>query len=117
MRGLIIRKEPLDEILAGRKTWEIRGSNAKIRGPIALIRSGSGLVVGRCKLIGVVGPLTLREYNAATRKHRADSSRTLPYPKTYAWILSDSRRLRTPIPYRHKPGAVRWINLSDSLFS
>lgn len=119
MRGLIIREEPLEKILAGRKTWEIRGSNAKIRGPIALICSKSGLVVGRCKLVDVVGPLTLREYKAAIRKHRASQAkiRGLPYPKTYAWVLSDARKLRVPIPYRHKPGAVRWVKLSDRLFS
>ncbi len=119
MRGLIIRKEPLDEILAGRKTWEIRGGNVSIRGLVGLIQSKSGLIVGRCKLVDVVGPLTLQQYKAAARKHRGDSSRrSLPYPgRTYAWVLKDAHRLPTPIPYRHKPGAVVWVKLSDRLFS
>src|SRR5882724_4942048 len=55
--ALIIREEPLSKILAGTKTWEIRGSATKRRGRIALIQSKSGLVVGTCDLVDVVGPL------------------------------------------------------------
>lgn len=34
MNGLIIKKQWLDKILAGEKTWELRGSNTKVRGRI-----------------------------------------------------------------------------------
>jgi hypothetical protein len=60
-RGLLILKEPLDKILAGTKTWEIRGKATARRGPIALIESKSGHVVGTCEIVEVVGPLTLPE--------------------------------------------------------
>jgi hypothetical protein len=60
MRGLLIRSPWIEEILRGRKTWEIRGSNTNIRGRIGLIRSGSGLVVGTCDLVDVEGPLYAR---------------------------------------------------------
>src|SRR5262249_9050094 len=58
-KGLVIRKEPLDKILAGTKTWEIRGKSTTLRGRIALIESKSGHVVGTCEVVDVVGPLTL----------------------------------------------------------
>lgn len=38
-RGLLVLKEPLDKILAGTKTWELRGKTTERRGPIALIES------------------------------------------------------------------------------
>ena len=61
MNGLIIRSPYVDWILAGKKSWEIRGRYTHVRGNIALIRGGSGLIVGTSELVGVVGPLSLRE--------------------------------------------------------
>ena len=51
MKALIIKKPWIDNILDGKKTWEIRGSKTNIRGQIELIQSGSGLVVGSCEII------------------------------------------------------------------
>jgi len=117
MKGVIIRSPWIEMILSGEKSWEIRGSNTKIRGKIALIRSGSGLVVGRCELVDVVGPLTLAKYQRSTSKHRVSRRHTseLPYKSTYAWVLKNAKRLRTPIPYEHPQGAVIWVNLPDNL--
>lgn len=42
-RGLIILPEPLRKILNGSKTWEIRSRATAVRGPVALIESGSGM--------------------------------------------------------------------------
>ncbi len=39
-RGLLIKSPWVEDILQGRKTWEIRGLITHIRGKIALIRSG-----------------------------------------------------------------------------
>jgi hypothetical protein len=58
----------IEKVLAGSKTWEIRGRRASIRGRIALIRSRSGFIVGTCELVDVVGPLTLKEYRRSARK-------------------------------------------------
>ena len=66
--GLLILKEPLDKILAGIKTWEIRGKATARRGPIALIESKSGRVVGTCDLVDVVGPLTLADLQRNARR-------------------------------------------------
>src|ERR1700687_4548450 len=109
-RGLLILKEPLGKILAGTKTWEIRGKATARRGPIALIESKSGRVVGTCEVVDVVGPLTLAELRRNAKRTGFRPSQ-LPYPMTYAWVVRDARRLRKPVPYRHPPGAVIWVRL------
>jgi len=59
MKGLLIKSPHIENILSGRKTWEIRGSTIKeLNTTIALIKSGSGMVVGKCKIVAVHGPLT-----------------------------------------------------------
>lgn len=118
MRGLLIRKPWIDLILSGRKTWEIRGSATRVRGPIALIESGSGTVVGVCELTDCVGPLTLEEFRRALRRHRATPGwfeTKLPYRRTHAWVLTGARRLARPIPYRHPTGAVLWVRLAATV--
>jgi len=115
-RGLMVLKEPLAKILSGSKTWEIRGSATAIRGPIALIESKSGTVVGVCDVVGVEGPLSLAELNRNARK-TGFSTRELPYPTTYAWVLRKARRLRVPVPYRHPTGAVIWVKLTASVIA
>lgn len=117
LRGLLIKSPWIEEILQGRKTWEIRGSNTNIRGKIALIRSGSGLVVGTCELVDVKGTLTLPEMRRNVDKHCIplnDLERGLYYEKTYAWVLKNAKPLKTPIPYKHPSGAIIWVKLPDS---
>jgi hypothetical protein len=64
LSGLLIRSPYIDWILAGAKTWGIRGSSTSKRDRIALIQSGTGTVVGVADLVGVEGPLTLAVQNA-----------------------------------------------------
>lgn len=116
MRGLLIRKPFLDKILSGKKRWEIRGSPAQL-GPIALIESGSGSVVGQCELVEVMGPLTLQQLKANARKIGCSPSEltSQPYRRTYAWALKDAERLPKPVPYSHPYGAVVWVKLAPSV--
>lgn len=115
MKGLVIRSPWVELILDGLKTWELRGRATRVRGRIALIRKGSGTVVGHCNVVGVVGPLSRAELLSSTRRHRVES-RELPgvvarYRKAYAWVLANPRRLKRPARYRHPSGAVIWVNL------
>jgi hypothetical protein len=112
--AILIREEPLAKILAGTKTWEIRGSATKRRGGIALVQSKSGLVVGTAELVDVRGPLSLSELRAASRRSQFRPSK-LPYPSTFAWVVRSARRLRTPVPYKHPPGAVIWVKLTPGV--
>ena len=108
--GLLILREPLDKILAGTKTWEVRGNATTVRGPIALIQSKSGHVVGVADIVDVVGPLSLPQLRRVSRKTGFQPAR-LTYATTYAWVIANARRLPTPIPYQHPPGAIIWVLL------
>jgi hypothetical protein len=114
MRALVIRQEPLDKILSGTKTWEIRGSKTLIRETIGLIESGSGTIVGVCELKDCVGPLTLAELERNARRARISANgRNLPYKRTHAWVLANARRLRKPVSYEHPSGAIIWVQLDE----
>lgn len=117
MKGLMLREEWLELILSGRKTWEIRGRATAERGRIALLASGTGLVVGTCEILDVVGPLTLRELRANVSR-LGDPGGTvarLPYAKTFAWVVGKPQRLLKPVPYRHPRGAVVWVRLTPAV--
>lgn len=112
--GLIIQKEPLDKILARRKVWEMRGSSTTRRGPIALIESGSGSVVGVCELVDVVGPLSLAELRRNARRAGFKAT-SLYYERTHAWVIKNARRLPRPVPYRHRRGVVIRVRLTRAV--
>jgi hypothetical protein len=115
MRGLLIKKQFLEKILSGKKSWEIRSSRTNIRGPIGLICSGTGTVVGVCELIDCIGPLTNEQFRRNARKaglHPAEAS--IPRGQLrFAWVLSNIQRLNEPVPYSHPSGAIIWVKLME----
>jgi hypothetical protein len=114
MRGLIIGVEPVEQILEGRKIWEMRGRLTHIRGRIALIKKGSKTVVGFADIVACHGPLSLSDLRRHRLKHlpTAKEHRSgLGYKKTYAWQLEKIKRLSQPVPYIHPSGAVIWVTL------
>jgi hypothetical protein len=115
MKGLIIKSPWIDKILTGEKSWEIRSSRINIRGPIALIRKGSGAIIGTCRLVDVKGPLTPAEFSRNEARHRVPQTWLAEnrYEKIYAWVLQDAKPLPIPIPYNHPNGAVIWVDLSN----
>ncbi len=119
LKGLLIRKPYIDWILDGLKTWEIRGSATKMRGPIALIASGSGTVVGTCELHDVEGPLNIKAMRANARKlnHKpSEIAEPLYYgDHTYAWVVGRVIRLKKPVAYQHPSGAVIWVKLGTAI--
>lgn len=112
MKGLIIKSPYLEKILHGEKTWEIRGGNTKIRGKIALIKSGSGLIFGTVELIDSK-KISLQEYRKSEKYHciSKESCFKPHYKNIHAWILSNPIMFLEPIPYIHPQGAVIWVNL------
>lgn len=110
MKALIVKKPWIDYILNGCKIWEIRGSKTNIRGQIELIQSGSGLVVGSCEIVDCK-ELTIKDYKNNIHKHNIQAVTTLPYKKTYAWIISNAKRYAEPKKYKHPQGAIIWVNL------
>ncbi|SFC01027.1 ASCH domain-containing protein [Tropicimonas isoalkanivorans] len=121
-KALIVDEPWISKILSGAKTWEMRSTSAKQRGWIGLIKKGSGHVVGVAKMTGVDGPLSDQKMIDNSDKHHIPSDIFLAgkFSKhRYAWIMSGAVRLRRPVPYRHKSGAVIWValdqNVSDAL--
>lgn len=107
----------VENILAGKKTWDIRGSNTKIRGEIALIKSGSGTIVGKCEIVDVIGPLTFSDLEANIDKHCVSKEQLErvfgKYKTLYSWVLDNVVTLSTPVPYEHPQGAVIWVNIKN----
>jgi hypothetical protein len=54
-KGLIIAAPHIDRILAGRKTREMRNRQVRHRGAVALIKKGSGRVIGVAKIVRLQG--------------------------------------------------------------
>ena len=111
-KGLIIKEPWIHLILEGEKTFEIRGSNTKIRGKVALIKSKSGQIFGTAELVDSI-PLSLEEFIQHQDKHciPITESTILPYPKTYAWVIQNTVIFNNPIPYKHPQGEVIWVKL------
>ena len=109
-RGLIIQGKWLDLILDNGKVWEMRSSRTKIRGQIALIESGTGLIVGEAELIGCGEALSRDEAVAAYQSHKVFNIDLLEKWK-YPWILKNAKRYDKPKPYDHPQGAVIWVRL------
>ena len=117
-KGLIIKSPYIDRILAGTKTWEMRSTNTNLRGPIALIKQGTGQIVGVANLVGVKGPLSEQDKLNNIDRHQISEER-LQSGETekwnVAWILESAQLLDKPITYQHPNGAVIWVNLEPQV--
>src|SRR3984885_8181787 len=113
LRALLIRRPWIDMILAGKKTWEIRGARTSIRGRIGLIASRSGTVIGVCDLVDCIGPLTAEEFrkNAKKAGMRPSEATLGYYRQTYPWVLEKPRFLTHPVAHQHPSGAIIWVRL------
>ncbi|MCL2874749.1 MAG: hypothetical protein FWF12_00345 [Betaproteobacteria bacterium] len=113
-KGLVIAEPWIDHILKGEKDWEMRANAVKHRGWFGLVRKGSGAVHGVARLIDVGAPLSPDEMIAAIKRHRIPEYmiRSGEVAKwNTPWKLADVRRLASPVPYRHRKGAVTWVEL------
>jgi hypothetical protein len=120
LSALIIREDPIRKILAGEKTWEMRSKDVKKRGTIALIKKGSGQVVGIADLVNVIGPLSDDDMLDSIDKHQINIDRLYTGEVAKwrtAWVLDNVRPLRNPVSYKHPNGAVTWVTLSPDVCS
>ncbi len=117
-RALIVDEPWISKILAGTKIWEMRTKPTKIRGRIGLIRKGTGHVVGVADLSGNGPVLSASTYPEHVDKHGIEGDRqagAVTGGWTFAWILKDAQKLGRPVSYRHKPGAVIFVKLEESV--
>lgn len=115
-KALIIDEPWISKILAGDKVWEMRSNNCALRGPFALIRKGSGMVVGVAKLVNASGPYSNTELENHFSKHHVGSEIISQpgYKWHHAWELADAKALAQPVVYKHKSGSVIWVNLDEN---
>lgn len=117
-KGLIIKSPAIEKILAGIKTWEMRSGATQVRGPIALIKKGSGQIVGIANLVGVKGPLSKQEKLDTVDKHQISLDRLESHETdkwNTAWVLENAQPLITQVNYQHPNGAVTWVNLDRQI--
>jgi len=75
LSALIIDTPHIDHILSGGKTWEMRSRRTKKRELIALIKKGSGTVVGVAEIFDSLGPFSKDEMLTYELKHRMTPER------------------------------------------
>ncbi|TIT04390.1 MAG: ASCH domain-containing protein, partial [Mesorhizobium sp.] len=118
MKGLIINEPWISLVLNGQKIWEMRKTQTSIRGPIALIRKGSGLIVGVVDIVDCLPTLDESEYARHENNHHIPPSRQLRARLdgwSVPWVFTNVRQLLQPVPYRHPNGAVIWVNLQPAI--
>lgn len=111
--GLIVRKQWLDMIFEGKKLWEMRCRKTGVRGRIALIEAGSGLIKGETNLVDSLDALTHKDATDYQMLHQVVDMHLLEKWR-YPWVLTGTVKYWKPIPYRHPKGAVIWVNLRGS---
>lgn len=110
-KGLILLPFWANLIVKGKKTWEIRSRNTKIRGRIGIIASKLGVIVGETELVDSF-PLTKELFEDNRDKHCIDCEfEALPKNYRYVWVVKNSKEYIRPVPYTHPQGAVIWVNL------
>jgi hypothetical protein len=114
-RGLLVRDPYATWLLEGSKSWEVRGRPTQIRGPIVIVKSGTGKAFGTVDLVQVLGSLRLEDLTESPNLPPAErmefTQGGLPYEKTFAYVIRNPRWFKQPIPYNHPSGAVTWVNL------
>ena len=119
MRGFITGVEPVDQMLEGDKTWEMRSKRTHIVGEeIGLIKKGTKAVYAIVVFGKSIGPLTLEELRQNADKHLPtpeEFQKGFGYKENWAWPIVSIRRLARPVPYKHPSGAQTWVTLPDNL--
>jgi len=114
MKGLIIREPWISKILSGKKTWELRSRPTDYRGKIALIRKGTGMIVGLAELTDCLPPLSSATFDAARDRHGIPPDRDNEVIRAgwvFPWVMSGVRIIDPAIAAQQKPGAVIWVTL------
>ena len=110
-KALVVKKKWLDLILAGQKTWEIRGSSTSKRGWVHFAESqAGGKLRGRARLVNCF-PLRKNSFQLYYKMHCVPSLTMVPYKRVYAWVFEDAEEFEKPFEYEHKLGAVIWVNV------
>ena len=115
MKGLLMSRYYLDEILDGRKGFDARLYPTSVRGTIAIVDSGTFRVHGLAELVGV-REISYEEFVDWHRVGPFKDSQIAPYHEgkaCYAYDLRDARRLVLPARLELRDHAGMWIDIPD----
>lgn len=116
VKGLVVDEPWISLLLSGEKSWEMRSTHTSSRGRIALIRRGTGTVVGIADLVDSIGPLDDIAWRAHQTRHLIPMSKQAETRRwDHAWVLECVRPLVEPVPYVHPDGAVIWVRLPQEV--
>lgn len=104
-RGLVVNVGPLEKILNGNKTMELRSKHYRQLGQTALIQKGSKRIFGVAEIFDSIGPMTMAEFKARVAEHGVEPSRlqqVFDEGHIIGWRMKNIRRLKTPVPYVHR---------------
>lgn len=105
---LTVKQPWIDKLLDGSKIYEIRSSNTKKTNTmIYLAQSGTSYLVGSIIIKEVIGPITEERF-VEDRPFHCATGTTLPYKKTYYWVMEHPVRFPTPIFFKRPQGAIIW---------
>ena len=99
---LVLRSGPLNLILSGDKTMEIRGKRLT---PGTYLLGCHGMLYGRVRLDQPQHIATMDAWAALRREHCVQGD-TLPYAKTFGLRILELEKFSIAIPYRHLRGAI-----------
>jgi len=109
---LIVQEPHLSNILSGRKTWEIRRQDTRIRGPIGLGRNGE--MYGKAILKDSF-PMPVQDLVKHQDKHQVSPQWLEDYAKEknilFVWLLEKAERLETPIKIPRSYG--NWVRYEN----
>ena len=109
--ALVVKKRWLDQILDGKKVWEIRSSRTRHRGWVFFAQSkATGQLLGRARLVDCF-ELSADTFEAHAHRHCVAAWSSLTYKRAFAWVLEQAERFEKPFAYAHRPGAVVWVNV------
>jgi predicted transcriptional regulator len=118
MRGLIVREPYASLIVEGEKVWEIRKRRTNVRGEIFIISNGK--ILGKVKLVDVLGPFTVEELAEHSDKHKVSYEDLKNYAgncKLFVWVFKDAVKFERPIEIKVPKGAQVWVKVHDDLYS
>jgi len=98
-------------ILSGKKTWEIRRTNTKIRERIALGNMKTKRVEGYCTIVGSK-EMTVEDLKKHNDKHQANyfiDTYANGRNTLFAWVLENVELEPNPKPYSYAAGS--WCRL------
>lgn len=115
--ALIVSPHWAELIVAGTKSWELRGTACKKRGRIAIGASKSGTLIGEVTVVDSVKvmengvsllPLPLADFQPL---HCVTDLNIIKYKAVHAWVMTNAIRYERPREFVHNPGAVIWVSL------